>query len=79
MRRVADLLHYVRGLLDDQAARDRLREAPEAVLAADVDHHREPRAEPPMPYEVAQGGGEPVPTAPPGGRWLHPIVPDDDD
>jgi len=40
--------------------------------------HREVRPDPPMPAEVARGGGDPVPTEPPGGRWLHPVVPDDD-
>jgi hypothetical protein len=40
--------------------------------------HREHPPDPPMPGEVARGGGEPVPTEPPGGRWLHPVIPDDD-
>jgi len=39
---------------------------------------RELPPDPPMPQQVARGGGEPVPTEPPGGRWLHPVVPDDD-
>ena len=40
--------------------------------------HRELPPDPPMPQQVAGGGGEPVPTEPPGGRWLHPVVPDED-
>jgi len=40
--------------------------------------HREHPTDPPMPSQVARGGGEPVPTEPPGGRWLHPVVPDDE-
>jgi len=40
--------------------------------------HRELRPDPPPPRQVARGGGEPVPTEPPGGRWLHPVIPDDD-
>lgn len=40
--------------------------------------HRAPEPDPPMPTEVAGGGGEPVPTEPPGGRWLHPVIPDED-
>lgn len=40
--------------------------------------HRELRRDPPPPRQVARGGGEPVPTEPPGGRWLHPVVPEDD-
>jgi len=41
--------------------------------------HREHPPDPPMPRQVARGGGEPVPTEPPGGRWLHPVIPSDDD
>jgi len=40
--------------------------------------HRELRPDPPPPRQTAQGGGAPVPTEPPGGRWLHPVIPDDD-
>ena len=40
--------------------------------------HRELRPDPPPPAETARGGGDPVPTEPPGGRWLHPVIPDDD-
>jgi hypothetical protein len=40
--------------------------------------HRELPPDPPMPRQVARGGGEPVPTEPPGGRWLHPVIPDED-
>ena len=40
--------------------------------------HREHPPDPPMPRQVARGGGEPVPTEPPGGRWLHPVIPDDE-
>ena len=41
--------------------------------------HRELRPDPPPPATVARGGGAPVPTEPPGGRWLHPVIPDDED
>ena len=41
--------------------------------------HRELPPDPPMPDQVAQGGGEPVPTEPPGGRWLHPVIPSDEE
>lgn len=40
--------------------------------------HRELRPDPPPPRQTARGGGAPVPTEPPGGRWLHPVIPDDD-
>ena len=40
--------------------------------------HRELRPDPPPPRQTAQGGGAPVPTEPPGGRWLHPVIPDDE-
>ena len=40
--------------------------------------HRELQPDPPPPATVAQGGGEPVPREPPGGRWLHPVISDDD-
>ncbi len=40
--------------------------------------HRELVPDPPPPATVAQGGGAPVPTEPPGGRWLHPVIPDDE-
>ena len=40
--------------------------------------HRELRPDPPPPAQTAQGGGEPVPTEPPGGRWLHLVIPDDE-
>lgn len=40
--------------------------------------HREPVPDPPPPRQVARGGGIPVPTEPPGGRWLHPVIPDDE-
>jgi hypothetical protein len=40
--------------------------------------HRELRPDPPPPRETARGGGEPVPTEPPGGRHLHPVIPHDD-
>lgn len=40
--------------------------------------HRELRPDPPPPRETARGGGEPVPTEPPGGRRLHPVIPDDE-
>ena len=40
--------------------------------------HRELRPDPPPPPQTARGGGEPVPTEPPGGRWLHPVIPDDE-
>lgn len=39
--------------------------------------HRELAPDPPPPRQTARGGGEPVPTEPPGGRWLHPVIPDD--
>lgn len=146
MPAVADLLRYVSVLANDQAARDRLRADPDAVLAAEVDDHdglagedveavaevlrrrvgtaaaervhlpgpsrpvgaelprqaavrllvglcdaldgpavepvtlphRELRPDPPPPPQTARGGGEPVPTEPPGGRWLHPVITDDD-
>ena len=39
--------------------------------------HRELVPDPPPPRQTARGGGEPVPTEPPGGRWLHPVIPDD--
>ncbi|HEX4903120.1 MAG TPA: hypothetical protein VFV42_09950 [Acidimicrobiales bacterium] len=41
--------------------------------------HREMPPDPPMPDQIAQGGGEPVPTEPPGSRWLHPVIPNDED
>jgi hypothetical protein len=40
--------------------------------------HRELVPDPPPPRQVARGGGVPVPTEPPGGRWLHPVIPDDE-
>jgi hypothetical protein len=40
--------------------------------------HRELVPDPPPPRQVARGGGVPVPTEPPGGRWLHPVVADDE-
>ena len=40
--------------------------------------HRELRPDPPPPRQTARGGGAPVPTEPPGGRWLHPVILDDD-
>ena len=146
MRPVADLLRFVHDLAADQAARDRFRRDPQAVLEAEVDDaggttgedveavadvvrrrlppasaalvevpqpvrpvddetpndaalrvlvglchaldgravepvtlpHRELRPDPPPPATVARGGGAPVPTEPPGGRWLHPVIPDDE-
>ena len=39
--------------------------------------HREFVPDPPPPRETARGGGEPVPTEPPGGRWLYPVIPDE--
>ena len=39
--------------------------------------HRELRPDPPPPRQTARGGGAPVPTEPPGGRRLHPVIPDE--
>jgi hypothetical protein len=142
---VVHLLRFVLDLAQDQAARDRFRTDPAAVLATELDDaealtgedvvavahaardrlparqatlihlpgtprpagaeaprdaavrllvglcdaldgpaiepvtlpHRELRPDPPPPRQVARGGGAPVPTEPPGGRGLYPVIPDE--